>query len=303
MNIAVITLTYNDGFKLNEWHQHYMEYKDDLYTHIIVDNGSSREYFDEMKKIFTNSHIIELGYNGGCTGAYNAGITHCLNDRNIDYIALVGNDIRIQKDALTYCAVFLKANNEVGIVAPILLDADSDIVSDFGCDISNYLTMIPYGAGEKLGNIKESCQYCEAVTGGMNIAKRGYYEEIGLQDDLIFMYSDEVDMGIRAKKKGIKSAVLRDAISWHQHINPPGKNSRPGYSKYLPARNKIYLAYKHYGFFKAIYVFLAFLSLNLYRYVKFFMNNDKESRILAKFGIMGSFYGIIKNMKPNKFSQ
>ena len=37
MNVAAITITYNDDYKFTEWLGHYQEYKDELYLHIVVD--------------------------------------------------------------------------------------------------------------------------------------------------------------------------------------------------------------------------------------------------------------------------
>ena len=38
------------------------------------------------------------------------------------------------------------------------------------------------------------------------------------------MYSDEVDMGLRAKKLGVNLAVTTEAKAWHQHLNAGGEN-------------------------------------------------------------------------------
>ena len=95
MNIAAITITYNDGYKFKEWVEHYQEYKSELYLHIIVDNGSEDEYMAQLKSTFTDSIIIERGKNGGCTHAYNDGIRYALNDKHVDAIMLIGNDIKL----------------------------------------------------------------------------------------------------------------------------------------------------------------------------------------------------------------
>lgn len=44
MKIAAITLTRNDDFRLVPWKMYFQEYKDELYEHIVVDNGSTPEY-------------------------------------------------------------------------------------------------------------------------------------------------------------------------------------------------------------------------------------------------------------------
>lgn len=300
--IAAITITYNDGYKLKEWHQWYEEYKDEVYLHIIVDNGSDINYLNEVKSMFPKSHIICLGYNGGCTGAYNAGIKYALENKSITHIALIGNDIRLEHGALSACVDSLDDDKDLGMLAPILLEANSNIVADFGCNISNVLTMIPFGIGKEISEISETKRYCDAVTGGMNISKREFYEQIGLQDEKLFMYSDEVDMGLRAKLCGVRLGVTKDAKSWHQHVNPNGTTRRLPFSSYLIGRNKVYLARKHFGFFRAIYVFAMFVVNVVKGYVKCILRMQFERTKDYNWMFLGAIKGLFNDMRPNKFS-
>ena len=95
MNVAAITITYNDDYKFTEWLGHYQEYKDELYLHIVVDNHSCEEYASKLRTFFPCSKIIRRSSNGGCTYAYNDGIKVALADKNVDAILLIGNDIRL----------------------------------------------------------------------------------------------------------------------------------------------------------------------------------------------------------------
>ena len=100
MKVACITIAYNDDYKFEEWCKWYDIYKEELYLHIIVDNGSQKEFLDRVKAYFTNSHIIERKTNGGCTSAYNDGIRYALADPNVDAIMLLGNDIKCKKGSI-----------------------------------------------------------------------------------------------------------------------------------------------------------------------------------------------------------
>ena len=77
MNIAAITITYNDDFKLDQWSVFYKEYKKELHTHIIVDNGSDQSYVNRVKSQFKDSVILQRETNGGLTVAYNQGMQLC----------------------------------------------------------------------------------------------------------------------------------------------------------------------------------------------------------------------------------
>ncbi|MBC5837039.1 glycosyltransferase family 2 protein [Flavobacterium muglaense] len=303
MRIAAITITYNDDYKYKEWQEHFLEYENEIFLHVIVDNNSEQGYKEKLQEGFSRSHIIYRTSNGGCTGAYNDGIRYALSIPDVDAIMLIGNDIRLKVGASTIMHRRLFSDAKLGMIAPILLTKDSMIVEDFGCSISKALIMIPYCVGKVHSNINENIHYCEALTGGMNLSKREFYENVGLQDDNLFMYSDEVDMGLRAKKSGYTLAAISDAVSWHQHINKDtNTNRRDPYTKYLAGRNKVYVAKKHYGLLRVIYVFLFYVFGSLY---KILINLIKGNFYQIKeyfWLIFGAVMGLLGNMKPNRFS-
>ena len=139
MKLAGVSITYNDGYKIKEWAQWYDEYKDELYKFIIVDNGSDPEYLHQVETLFNDAIIIKRTTNGGCTSAYNDGIKIALKDPEVTHIALLGNDIRLKRGSLAKCVEFLESDPELGMVAPVLLNADSDVVADFGDSLTKCL--------------------------------------------------------------------------------------------------------------------------------------------------------------------
>lgn len=295
MKVAAITVTYNDGYKLKEWYKYYLEYRNELFIHIIVDNGSEDNYFKEMASLFSESIIIKRTTNGGSTIAYNDGIKLALKNKEIDAIMLIGNDIRLSKDGVLGLYNMLFSNSAYGMVEPVLLSRDSDIVEDYGNDMSRYLQMKPFAVGKKISDLKGNpIREVFTVTGGMNMATREFYEKVGLQDENLFMYSDEVDMGIRAKRCGYKMAVTRTIQAWHQHINPNGKKRREAYTLYLMGRNKVYLALKHYGYYRQIEQFLFHVYIFLRGYLVNLLNADTRNYYL--YFLKGSWNGLIGNM-------
>jgi GT2 family glycosyltransferase len=290
MNIAAVVITYNDGYKLDEWIQHYNVYRHEIYKYIIVDNASEPEYFKLVEKHFPQCIILRNDWNEGCTGAYNRGIGEALKDPLVDSIMLIGNDIKLEKGGSTNLYKFLYSDDDYGMVSPLLLAKNSTSVEDYGCEISERLLMEAYSVGLDQSQIKETSRIVSAVTGGMNMSKRSFYETVGLQDENLFMYSDEVDMAIRAKKAGFKLAVTSDALAWHQHINPDNAGQRQWFSIFLINRNKIYLAYKHYGWAKAMYVFTQ-QSVRLPYLFLLYLRQARPKALL--YYILGSIFGIL----------
>ena len=297
MKIAGITITLNDGYKFKDWCQWYEEYKDELYVHIIVDNGSDDDYKKKLKEYFNNSIIIERTINGGCTIAYNDGIKKALAMPEVDGIMLIANDLRMKTGNITRLYNYLYSEEVLAIVSPICLKKDTTIVEDYGAKITKFLTMDAKGngAGLDFSAITENYRYTETVLGGGCLAKPRFYREVGLQDEKLFMYSDEVDTGIRALKSGYILGYTKNAVAYHQHINPGKGAMRSPMAPYLIARNKVYLAKKHFGIIRAIYVY-AFWVINGLRMMARNLNN-KEGLNYYKFSIKGANAGLIHNMK------
>ena len=303
MKLAVVSVAYNDDFKIEQWHTYYEQYKAAVDYHIIVDNGSENTFIKRMEEIFCKSVLIKRKVNGGSTGAYNTGIRYVLEHTDADAIMLLGNDIKISAASLIQLMNYLEQHSSVGMVAPIMCNADSEVVADFGCEIDNSLMLKPYMVGKKLKDIKECEHMCEAVTGGVNMAKRLFYKDVGLQDENLFMYSDEVDMGLRTKACGYEMACLYEAVCWHQHVNPPGSKYRKPYSAYLMARNKVYLANKHGLKKEKKRVMKTFMNQAIKNYAKGIIKKDSELREKAKYIIAGIIYGFRNDMASNKYTQ
>lgn len=298
--ISAVTVTYNDDYKIKEWKEYYDEYKEQIDKLVIVDNGSDSNYIMELERLFPEAVLIKRKSNGGSTAAYNEGIRYLLSDTAIDSIALIGNDIKINKNALIILEDFLRKTPDAGMAAPILMKKNSkEVVEDFGGKIGKDLYAVIYGENKTITDINENIRVTESVPGGMNLAKRQFYESVGLQDENLFMYSDEVDMGIRAKKAEYKMYVLKDAVAWHQHLNPPGQKERLPYSDYLIARNKIYLARKHFGR-KGAARETIYISVRLLKKISWIAR--KEQRRKALYFFWGMTNGIMNNMKlPDGF--
>ena len=302
MNIALITITYNDDLRLNQWKDLYQRYNKDINYHIIVDNNSNHKYKNELKKAFPDSIIIERTTNGGCTAAYNDGIKYALDSTDCDAIGIICNDTKVELDFYPVLYDYLYSDDELGMVSPATLIKDTDVVNNFGHSVTNHLTMKNNYHGKKINDLKNN-EYSEMLLGGNNLAKRSFYKKIGLQDENLFMYSDELDTAFRAKKAKIKLGVTSKTTSMHYHIPYLNKLDKPYFCYYLMQRNKVYLAHKHFDMFKVLQVFLTFLFLDIGFIIKSLLTRNSEKFHATLWGLLGLINGLLKNMKSNKYSQ
>ncbi len=297
MKIAGITMTYNDGYKINEWKSHYDTYRKELDYYVIVDNGSENEFKEELKNTFSGEIIIERKSNGGCTAAYNDGIKYVLENTDAEFIVIIGNDVKLTPMCIKEMAKVLLKHDDIGIVSTAILHIDSEVLDNFGHKISYLGTIRECDHGKYINEIKKKRKYTELVTGGFYMASRSYYEKVGFQDEKLFMYSDEIDTAIRTKKAGYKIAVLSNVYAWHWHISQPGQGSRRPASSYLISRNRVYVAKKHYSLIHAAAIFATYtlaIPANLLIHGSF----EK-----AKYAFLGGMNGLFGNMEMNKYTK
>ena len=296
MRIAGVTMTYNDGYKIKEWRSHYDQYRSELDYYVIVDNGSSPDYVSLIKKTFPGEVLIERNSNGGCTAAYNDGIKYILEKTDADLIVILGNDIKTSENCITEMATFICNHKDVGIVSTAILHFNSNILDNFGHTVSYCGIIHECDHGKPISEIKEKSKFTQLVTGGFYMATREYYEAVGLQDEALFMYSDEIDTAIRTRKAGFKISVLSNVYAWHWHINQPGQISRKPASSYLISRNRVYIAKKHFGVCRLFAIFFTYtivVPINLLRH------GFKEK---AKYAFLGGIYGLKGNMDLNHYT-
>lgn len=285
MKIAVVQITYNDDYKFKEWCGWYEEYKNEIDTHIVVDNASKPEYLAQVKAYFKDSVIIERSFNGGCTAAYNDGIRYALQDPEIDAISLLANDIKVAPGFFKTLYDFVYSKNEYGMVGPVFLFRGSDtLVGAFG-DSVNHIGL-PHLNCRRMEwkDIPESLEVAY-MGGGCNLAKRAFYEKVGLQDENLFMYNDEMDMYFRAIKCGYKEAVTKQAKAWHYHIsnNQSDDKEMPYKMAFINGRNRVYIIKKHFSFFKGVIFFFYMWMTETVVLFRDFKNKETRKKYSSKF--------------------
>lgn len=302
MKIAGVSLTYNDGYKLKEWHEHYLGYKDQLDVYIIIDNNSEESYKEQLKSLFNDGTvIIERDSNGGCTGAYNDGIKYALEKTEADAILIIANDFKLSENCLPEMYKFLYCNKDMGLVSSAVLYKDSDIIDNYG-HLSRKMIVTCCDEGKNIHDITSLKKNTELLTGGFTMAKREFYEKAGLQDDNLFMYCDELDTTYKARKYGYKLGVIANEFAWHQHINPPATGKRSSASRYLICRNRIYLAKKYESlsvvFNQIIRGIFRVPLIYVYRYFKYRKRAELKD---AWYSFVGGIHGVFGYMKYNKY--
>ena len=190
------------------------------YEIILVDNGSSDGSVSLIKENSPAVKVIELAENRGFTGGNAAG----LNVANGEFIALVNNDARAERDWLEKLVAPMLADRMIGICASKLIIEGTNCIDSAGDGITTAGVGFNHGRGEDRRHYTSVERVFAACAAGC-LYRRKMIDEIGFLDDDFFLYDEDVDLSFRAQLAGWKCVYVPDAVVYHKGNATAGRLS------------------------------------------------------------------------------
>jgi GT2 family glycosyltransferase len=178
---------------------------------ILVDNGSSDQSIDLVRKDFPEVKLIELADNSGFTGGNLAGLSIAQGE----FIALVNNDTRVERDWLEKLLGPMMVEPTVGICASKLIIEGTDLIDSAGDGLATG------GVGFNRGFGVSRREYCSfepvfAACAAAALYRREMINDIGFLDEDFFLYDEDVDLSFRAQLAGWKCMYVPEAVVYHK---------------------------------------------------------------------------------------
>ena len=254
---------------------------------IVVDNGSTDNSVENLKKNFSNIILLEAGKNLGFAGGNNFGIKYAL-EHGADYVLLLNNDTVVDKHLLNHListSIGLGRDSILG--AKIYYHKEPKRIWYAGARWVKSKSGFIH-EGQNIiddGTIFNSIRETEYICGCVLFVSANVLKKVGLLDDLYFLTFEETDFCFRARKMGIYCYLVPDAKVWHKvSISFGGENS--SLFQYYAMRNKLLWAEKHLSLCLKISLYRdVFHKLLLYlkrkyidKYLKFDFSRDLKSQ-------------------------
>ncbi|MCB0338287.1 MAG: glycosyltransferase family 2 protein [Bdellovibrionales bacterium] len=211
----------------------------------VLDNGSNDKEFSELSAGLPNSaKVIRLGSNIGWGPAFNSVLKQflCAPD---DFCILAAHDALPQPKCIELMISAFRNDPSIGILCPEY--GDSSVPHFNLLRGTHYLKVeskepgtiepVPFPHGTIMG-IRKQC-----------------VKEIGLFDERFFAYGDEFDLGLRARDKGWKTAMI-----WGAFVVNPGSWTPDASKGYLFVRNALLLSKKRFGFLLSLFKLLLVIG-------------------------------------------
>jgi len=214
---------------------------------LIIDNNSSDGTKESVtSKLSSVVEYINTGGNLGGAGGFHFGFKEA-EKHSYDYLWLMDDDLMPAHD----CLEKLLSTNPLGIAQPVRYNLDETCaeLSPLRYDLSNPLKLNPKGTPLKvyLEQNKETDRLIniEAIPFEGPLISRKAVTEIGLPNPAFFIFCDDIEYAIKAKRKGIPIVCDLEAKAYRLLINNQG-NDLLSWKGYFMLRNLFYL-HKNYG--------------------------------------------------------
>ena len=236
--VSVIIVNYNGGSKLLECVDSVFRFTSDFEL-ILADNASTDNSLQLIEKRFPQVMIVRNSENLGFAGGNNVAIKRSKGR----WIVLLNPDTKVTNKWLDNLLNRADLSSQIGIVAPKLLHMDGKTINSTGhvFDFRRGFAR-DRGSGETDEGQYEVAQEVASCCFACAAIKREVVNQIGLLDEKMIMYYEDVDFCIRARVAGWKVLYSPKSIVLHHGAGvTPTRRLRALLRRSTPYRLRIML--------------------------------------------------------------
>lgn len=193
----------------------------------VVDNASGDESLQILAESYPHVKVIANSKNLGFSVACNQAIARTTGD----YILLLNPDAVIQDDAISTLADFLDKNQRAGAVGPKVLNPDGTLQlacrRSFPSPVASFFRITYLSRLFPKSKLFSSYNLThadpdkhlevDALSGSCMMVRRQAVDAIGLLDEDIFMFGEDIDWCWRIKQAGFSVDYVPESIVYHIH--------------------------------------------------------------------------------------
>ena len=202
---------------------------------LLVDNGSDNNDGKTIADCYPEATVLRLDQNQGFAGGCNAGIKYCL-DNGADWIWLLNNDTKVEKNSLGLLVEEAKRNPKAGALGGMVITGSGETLAESGRGVidfkkaKTYLKRdVPDGA---------AVVDCEWLSGSNLLLRAQALREVGLFDEDYFLYFEDTDLCHRFRLGGW-SCLLVPAAKVEHVGGASTEGKRRFWRMYYYTRNRL----------------------------------------------------------------
>jgi len=231
---------------------------------ILVDNASTDDSINFVKKNFPSVKIIENKENLGFAEGNNVGIVNSTGK----IIAFFNPDAVADKNWLKILISAIDNQPKIAAVTGKIYYLGNEYGKN--AVFCTWSKLDPFSAIPTNFHNDEPISCVDYLSGAAMIVRRDVLSEIGFMDKDYFLYFEETDLCARMIRAGYDLLYIPNAIVWHA-VSPLSNSEN---KTYFMERNRIRFAIKNFDFPYIVPFFFIFFSEALYIFFRDIKNKN-----------------------------
>jgi hypothetical protein len=233
--------------------------------------------------------LVQANENGGYSAGNNIALKFALNN-DFDYVWILNNDTVVERQSLSElinkAAHYEQNGKKVGMIgSKVMFYYLPQKMQTAGGD--RYYPILSHQLGG-IGNLQEDIGIFDReidlsyVSGCSIFLRMDFLKDVGFLEERFFLYLEEADWAIRARKKGWQLGYAWKAKIYHKEGGSTGssflKEKRSAFSEFYFHRAKLLLTIKHYPYYLPIVYIIFFLKF----WIRIFKGDWEVSKSIIK---------------------
>lgn len=209
---------------------------------VVVDDASSDDSVAWMAEHWPQVDVIVHARNRGVTASLNA----CLRAGRSEFVVLLNNDVELERECLAELVSVLDAYPQAGVACGKLVDFHRRDHLDGAGDIYTWGGEANRrGHGQRDTGQYDRPQEIFSACGALAAYRRPALDAVGLFDERLFAFYEDVDWCFRAQLAGWSARYVPSAVAYHMGGATLGK-APSDFTLYQNWRNAIWTVAKNY---------------------------------------------------------
>ena len=278
--VYIVTANYNNFNATSEFINSLRKLTYPNYHIVVVDDYSTDGSVNKLAKAFPEITLIKNKKNLSMCKSFNNGFREALKN-GAEYIFLVGNDTSgFSPDYLEKIVETFEDDNNIGMVGSLCYDYEGGIRSE--------------------GIAKDRFGVAMDVPTEGHVIKREVFEKIGLLDEKLVIYYDDIDFITRLQEAGYETKSI-SSVSF-AHLGGGSTSKIPFKRNYYRVRNGIWFMRRYCGgkpFNWKIIQFMIAMEPHIQQLVKSIIHLEFKKFVIIGFAIvLGLGAGFMIKWKP-----
>lgn len=253
--VAIIILNWNNYEDTFECLKTLEKLNYTQFSVFLVDNNSNDGSFEKLQSNYKSGlfsidiEFIQTNDNLGFAAGNNIAIQRAY-EQGFEFFWLLNNDTIVNSNTLNPLVETLKQKKDVGIVGSKIYYYNSDEIWFIGGKVNCLTGSAKHISTKKMQgkNLNSALMEVDYITGCSLFFRRQLIDSVGYMNNDYFLYYEETDWNVRARKKGWKIMLASESDLYHKvSFSSGGENNKAPYVAYYDIRNGYVFAYRNFS--------------------------------------------------------